>query len=341
MVTPSRPGTPVALTVAATVLVGAIVVALGVGSSPLGPLDVLAGLLGDPALAPIVRGVRLPTVALGVAVGAALGAAGVVTQSVLRNPLADPYVLGLSGGASVGVGVATLLLPASIAAGAVPVAAFAGATLALGALALVATRLAAARGDATTSLLLAGVVLNALAGAFVLVLHTMLAPGRSQQLLFALVGSLQPAVLDRPVALGLAALGVAALVVIVRRVHALNLLMLGDAAAAGLGLDVRRARGSLLLAASALVAAAVAGAGVIGFVGLVVPHAVRRLVGPDARLLLPCAAIGGAAAVVAADAVARLAFVAIGGVLPVGAVTALVGAPLFVWLLVRRAPEGR
>jgi iron complex transport system permease protein len=318
------------------------VLGLMVGSSGAAPTDVLAALWSadDPALRHIVLGLRLPAIALAAAVGASLAGAGVVTQAMLRNPLADPYVLGVSGGAAVGVAAASLIAPASLRMAAVPLAALAGSLGALALLHALASRLGAAARDTTASLLLAGVVFNSLASALVLLLHTVLAPNRSHELLFALVGAISPARLTLALAVVLGVSTLVALGWLLRSAHRVNLLALGDDAAAALGVDVARERPALLATVSVVVACAVSAAGMIGFVGLVVPHALRRVVGSDVRLLLPASLLAGASFVVLCDAAARAAFGPFGAVLPVGAVTALVGAPLFVVLLARGAGRG-
>lgn len=322
-------------------LVAAAVVGMLAGSSGLSPFDVWRALFaaGDPAARQIVVELRLPAVVLAAGVGALLAGSGVVTQTMLRNPLADPYVLGVSGGAAVGVAIAALLLPDSIRALSVPASALAGALASLTLLHQLGRRISGAGRDVNASLLLAGVVFNSLASAIILLLHTILAPNRSQELLFALVGAILPARVAGPLGLVLAIAGATSLVMLMARAHRINLMALGDEAAAALGVEVGTERLRLLILVSLAVACAVSSAGMIGFVGLVVPHALRRLVGADVRLLLPASMFGGAAFVVAADAVARATFGAVGAVLPVGVVTALVGAPLFVLLLATpRAP---
>jgi iron complex transport system permease protein len=313
------------------------------GSSGITPLEVLAvfGGGGEPATRQIVLTLRLPAVVLAAGVGALLAGSGVVTQTILRNPLADPYVLGVSGGAAVGVAVAALVLPDSMRAVAVPGSALGGALISLLLLHQLGRRISGAGRDVNASLLLAGVVFNSLASALILLLHTVLAPNRSQELLFSLVGAILPSRVSGPLGLVLAVAATASIVFLLARAHRINLLALGDEAAGALGLDVVRERLALLVAVSLAVACAVSSAGMIGFVGLVVPHALRRVVGADVRLLLPASLLGGAVFVVCADAVARTAFGAVGAVLPVGVVTALVGAPLFVFLLATPAAATR
>ncbi len=320
------------------VLAGSAVLGLSVGSSGLGGTEVFSALApgAEGPAADLVRGIRLPIVALAAAVGATLAAAGTVTQAVLRNPLADPYVLGVSGGAAVGVaavGVAAGGVPGLLG----PIGAVAGATLSLVVLQSVGRglRRGGDSGDPALGLLLAGVAFNAFASALVLLLHTVLAPQQSQALLLALVGAIQPARLPVGTAGALAFAVVLAWGALVVRARRLDVLALGDEMAAGLGVDARRERATQLVLASVLVGCSVAAAGMVGFVGLVVPHALRRVLGPSARPLLLTATVYGACFVVVADAAGRALFGLAGSVLPVGAITALVGAPVFLWLLAR------
>jgi iron complex transport system permease protein len=282
--------------------------------------------------AAILFGARLPRVLLGAGVGAALAVSGVAFQALLRNPLADPYVLGVSGGAAV-AGTAAALFAGAGALGVwtQPAFAFAGA---LGAILLVFV-FGRARGHLVPHLaLLAGVVVNALCGALLMALRTLAAEhtlGESMSWLMGALGSVDGARLA-----ALFAYAAAALVVLVPRAAALNALALGDDSARTVGVDVERTRRAVFLSASLLTAAAVAFAGPIGFVGIIVPHALRRLVGADHRLLLPAATFGGAAFLVIADSAARLTFAVTGSEPPVGVLTALVGAPLFLVILRQR-----
>jgi ABC-type Fe3+-siderophore transport system permease subunit len=285
--------------------------------------------------ADILFGARAPRVLLGALVGAALAAAGVAFQALLRNPLADPYVLGVSGGAAV-AGTAAALVGGAGALGVWtrPAWAFGGALAAVAAV----FAFGRVRGQLVpTVALLAGVVINALCGALILALRTLLTPHELAGALGWLAGALGGVDGTRVVVLAVYA-GVA-LVVLAASAIDLNALALGEEAARTVGVDVDRARRTVFVAASLLTAAAVAFAGPIGFVGIVVPHALRRLVGADHRVLLPAAVFGGAAFLVAADTAARLAFLAVDSEPSVGVLTALVGAPLFLVLLRRRGWE--
>lgn len=285
--------------------------------------------------ADILFAARLPRVLLGALVGATLSAAGVAFQALLRNPLADPYVLGVSGGAAVAGTAASLVGGATILGiWTRPACAFAGA---LAAVALVYA-FGRVRGALVPHVaLLAGVVVNALAGALILSLRLFLAPFAVAEALGWLTGALGSVDGMRVAALGAYAL--VALAILAARAVDLNALSLGEEAARTVGVDVERTRRVVFFAASLLTAAAVAFAGPIGFVGLVVPHALRRLVGADHRLLLPAAICGGAAFLVLADTAARVAFLALGTEPAVGILTALIGAPLFLVILRRRSGE--
>ncbi|UCE87867.1 MAG: iron ABC transporter permease [Deltaproteobacteria bacterium] len=311
----------------------AAVLGISVGASRIPTLDVLRALLGgevSAATRDIVLRVRLPRVVLGLGVGASLSVAGVLFQALLRNPLADPFVLGVSGGAALG-GIAVLGLGAGLGLGywAVPPAAFAGAvvtTLLLYAVAGVRGRLS------PTHLLLTGVVFNAFASAAIVFIAAMSGLVEGASIFLWLIGSLASAEAEQTLwVAAFLALGLACAVPLAR---GLNLLALGEESAEQLGVDVERYKRILLAATSLMVGAAVSVSGLIGFVGLIIPHALRLVLGPDHRLLVPAAALGGAAFLVLCDSAARALFA--GQELPVGAITALAGGPLFIALLRRQ-----
>ncbi|MBI5509699.1 MAG: iron ABC transporter permease [Deltaproteobacteria bacterium] len=298
-----------------------LTLALGVGTTS---TDLAAVWRADP----LVLAVRLPRVLLAALAGAGLAAAGVAFQALLRNPLADPYVVGVSGGAALG-GVLALVLGLS-ADLLLPLCAFAGAVLS--ALAMFGLARAAGRTDALT-LLLVGVVWNAFAAAVVTFIKTVVSATKAQEILFWLMGVIEVLPATSLVALALyLAIGAAVLIVMA---GTLNLLATSDDEAAALGVDVDRARLIIFLAATLLVGATVATTGMVGFVGLVVPHVLRRLLGADHRLLLPASLFAGAMFLVIADALARLTFQAFGTELPVGVITAATGGPFFLALLLR------
>ncbi len=316
---------------ASVVVAGAI--AAGVGSSDLSLHDVAAALLGggDAATRGIVIDFRLARVLLAGCVGAALACAGASYQAVLRNPLADPFILGVSGGAALGAVIFIAISPASGLGGSIarPAAAFLGAVLTL----VVLFALARFQGRTeTTALLLTGVVLNALDSAIIQFFVSVGDPARFQGTLSFLMGAMNAPSWQ---ALGVVAvLTGAGIALLLAHAHTLNLLALGDEEAAQLGVPVDRATWTIVLAASLVTAAAVAFTGIIGFVGLMVPHAMRALFGPDHRVLLPASALAGAATLMLADAAART-FIA-PSELPVGVVTALIGGPFFLILLMKR-----
>lgn len=326
---------PVLLT--AIALLGSLAVAAGVGPSGAGWTDLadVAFDRAEPSVRSIVLDIRLPRLLLATLVGAALAGAGVAFQAVLRNPLADPYILGVSGGSALGAVVFTAVVGTAALGASVgrPLSAFAGAIATL----FVLFRLTRVRGrTGTTALLLVGVVLNAFDSALILFLITAGDPARFQGVLYFLVGKLDPPTWGVlvPLALfvgaGLSALGLLA--------HRLNVLSLGEEPAAYLGIDVERTLWIAVLAASLVTAAAVAFTGLIGFVGLMAPHAARTAFGSDHRTVLPTAVLGGGAFVVLADAVART--VAAPVEIPVGVVTALAGGPFFLALFLRRLRRG-
>jgi iron complex transport system permease protein len=320
------------LVVLALALAAALALGVAVGPSGLALGDVwraLAGGAGEVARDIVLR-VRLPRVLLAAGVGASLATAGAAFQALLRNPLADPFILGVSGGAALGA-ILVIALGGALGLGATaaPPAAFAGALAAV--LVLLAAAGPRGRLDATR-LLLIGVVLNALASALIVFLASLAGLAEGSRIFLYLIGNLSDAQPAYAVWVGaFLALGLACLAALAR---ALNALALGDDSAALLGFEPARVKLALLLASSLLVGAAVAVAGLVGFVGLIVPHALRLVVGADHRLLLPAAALGGASFLVLCDALARTA---LGGPeLPVGAITALAGGPLFLVLLRRR-----
>ena len=305
---------------------------LMVGPSALTTGDVIRALRGaEPgsAVADIVLRVRLPRVQLGMLVGASLAISGVLFQALLRNPLADPFVLGVSGGAALGA-ILVLSLGASVGLGyaAVPPAAFAGS---LGATVLLYAAAGFRGRVSATHLLLTGVVFNAFASAAIVFLASLAGLMEGARIFMWLIGSLSASRADVAgwVALFLG-IGLACALPLAR---SLNLLTLGEESAQQLGVEVERHRRILLVATSLMVGAAVSVSGLIGFVGLIIPHLLRLLLGSDHRLLIPAAGFAGAAFLVVCDTVARTLL--LGRELPVGAVTAVVGGPLFLYLLRR------
>jgi len=306
----------------------------------------LRAALADPTStdAAILWSLRLPRAILAVIVGAALGTSGCALQALTRNPLADPFVLGVSGGAALGATVAIaagLGTASQLAATPIHEAlgrisapslfAFAGS---LGATALVFAGARSGGQSSPYAALLTGVIFNAFASAAITCIKALVMPDKLGEILYWLAGTLG---YERGSTLAAAALlQVVAIGVMWLCSGSLNLLTLGDDDAASLGVHVARTRLVLLLGASLSVAGAVALTGLIGFVGLIVPHVLRLWLGPDQRLLIPCSALGGAAFLTSSDLVARLLFSLFHTELPVGVITAIVGGPLFLVLLRRR-----
>jgi iron complex transport system permease protein len=316
-------------------LLAALLASLLLGSVHVAPADVVRALAGrgDAQTVAIVRELRLPRALLAVLVGGALALSGAALQALLGNPLADPYLLGVSGGAACGTLVGSLLgLGASAGmrmgifdALALPFAAFLGALTAV-----VVVGIGASAGGRLDRgrLLLSGVVVNALASAILLFLLSFGDPARTQTFVFWMLGSLAGATPGAVAALSVyAALSLALLLPLARAFDALTL---GEETAATLGIRVETAKRTAYVAASLLAAAAVAYAGIIGFVGLLVPHAVRRVTRSHRALLL-LSFLGGAVLLVVSDVVARSLFAP--AEIAVGAITALLGAPAFLFLL--------
>ena len=324
---------PVLFALLALLVVFAFVLALSCGTQGcrLGAIaDALGADSGSLAREIMLR-LRIPRALAGFAVGGLLALAGALMQVLLRNPLADPYVLGVSGGASFAA-----LLAIGLGAGSVALfaASWAGAALsiallfALGRRSLRAPGLLAAA-DAPTRLLLTGVMLASGWGALITLALTLAPDAKLRGMLFWLIGELSGA---QPWAPALVALGVA-LAVALSLARSLNVLLAGDARAFALGVDVGRVRTLVCLVGAAATAFAVTTAGSLGFVGLLVPHAVRRFTGNDQRLLLPACVLAGGALVVLADTLARIIVAPMQ--LPVGAIMALIGVPTFLWVLLR------
>jgi len=314
------------LIVAALLLLAlAALIGVAVGGVTLSWADLFAG-RGEPATtARLLASLRLPRVALAALVGACLAVAGAALQALLKNPLADPFLLGTSGGAATGAALAALAGASPLVS---PGAAFAGAVASSVAVAALARR--GGRLD-LQRLLLAGLIANAFFSAVLLAVFSVASVEAERNMLFWMMGSLSGSSWTRAAALvPYAAVGGTFLLLFAAR---LNLFVVGEENAAALGVDTERAKVQVFLAASLLTGAAVAFAGVIGFVGLLVPHAARAVAGNDQRVLLPVSGLAGAALLVMADAASRAAFAP--AELPIGAITAAVGAPLFAWLLMR------
>jgi iron complex transport system permease protein len=318
----------------AALLAASLVLSVMVGTVSLGPQEVLRALLEggsqDPT-ATIVRKIRLPRTLLAGIVGACLSLAGLGFQAISRNPLADPSVLGVSSGASFGLMVAVLLGIAGPTANPILTTffAFAGALLA----ALLVYAIAQVDGRLPmTTLLLSGVIIGLFFTSCVMLATVVLAAAQLQGVVFWLMGNLAPP--DSGTLLVLSVVLGVGVVILTRQAPRLNLLALGEEQALQLGVEAERVKRVVFVVASLVTGAAISAAGSIGFVGLIVPHAARLLLGPDNRALVPTSVVLGAAFLILADVAARTA--AAPTELPVGAITSFCGAPLFVYLLRRR-----
>jgi iron complex transport system permease protein len=330
----------------AALLAVAALLALGLGALAITPVEILSILAERLELGPLVEtgaahkavllSVRLPRVVLAIAVGAGLAASGAALQGLFRNPLADPALLGVSSGAALAAATAILLggsvalsLPAILAPWFLPVSAFLGAA---GVTAIVYGLAIRREAMDLGTLLLAGIAINALAGAG-LGLATFFSEERQlRDITFWLLGSLAGS--GWPQLLPVLVMIAAALALLLRLARPLNALLLGEAEAFHVGFAVEPVKRQLVMITALASGAAVALTGTIGFVGLLVPHLARFLVGPDHRRLLPAAAMLGAALLLLTDLIGRL--VVLPAELPIGVVTSFLGAPFFLWLLRRK-----
>jgi iron complex transport system permease protein len=319
----------------AAVLFVMVVISLRMGAYPISVRDIVMtlvnGAMGRRDRIPsdfwlVVFGLRLPRIALGILVGAALATSGAGFQALLRNPLADPYVLGIASGAALGAMLSLMFAPQ--VPGAIQAAAFAGAAVTTAAVYFLGRR--GGKLDSAT-LLLAGIISASFLSAAIMFLGTTLS-GRDQRgMAFWIMGDLaSPPSLDLH---WLYLLLIVAVSSIYTTSSDLNLILTGEQEARHLGVNVNRVKLVVYIAASLLTGLAVSVAGAIGYVGLIVPHVMRMIFGTDYRLLIPASAIGGAIAIVLADTLART--VVAPTELPVGAMTALAGAPVFIYLMRR------
>ncbi len=314
------------------------IAALLVGGAELVPRQVFSilgqavvGRAGDDAASHIVLDIRTPRILLAIVIGAGMGLAGVASQTLFHNPLASPYVLGVSNGSAVGAVAAMLWATPWLGQTAVPAMSMAGGLLT----SAIVFGMARRSDRFGHSLLLAGIALNAL-GSALTAAAIFLAGERLQTLVFWLMGGLWQAAW-RDVALVLPVTAVA-FVTLILLAPAMNVALVGRRSAGDLGVHVRRLQITLLLVVSITTSVAVAVSGVIGFVGLIVPHLLRLFVGADHRRLVPLSAAGGALLLLLSDTLART--VAAPAEVPVGIITALVGAPVFLWFLRRRSGHG-
>jgi iron complex transport system permease protein len=290
-----------------------------------------AGLESSGAAATILLDVRLPRLAVSFLVGGTLATVGVGLQALLRNPLADPYVLGISSGAALGAAVAMLLGVGTAAGGmsALTVSAFVGGLLAI----LLVYRIAIRSGHLPMpTLLLAGVIITAICSALVMFITSILDPARAYTMISWLMGTMSAP--DTTAFLFLIGVTIGGGVALFRQARSLNVLTLGEETARSLGVEVERVKHTIFLLSALMTGAVVSVSGLIGFVGMVIPHAVRMALGADHRIVMPASALIGGLFLMVADTVARTALAP--AEIPVGVVTALVGGPFFVYLLVAR-----
>ena len=316
-------------------MVGAVLIVVSIVAAAFGSVHIdLMRALAERSSADhaILFGARIPRVLMGAIVGAVLAAVGAALQALVRNPLAEGGILGISGGAAFGAIVALVVF--SRLGGvdvAVPLCAFAASllsTLAVYRLALVDGRLE------PFTLLLVGVIFNAFWGAAIMLVNSIVNFYVTHSIIFWLMGSFE-APTYREVAM-VTVLGFVGFAILIARARDMNLLSLGDDEAAELGVEVDSVRRTIFIVTSVMIGAAVSVSGVISFVGLIVPHIIRTAIGADNRILIPASILGGAAFTVAADLIARVAIAP--AELPVGAITALCGGPFFIYVLRR---EGR
>ena len=314
----------------ALLLVGAIFLGISTGSSGHSFRDVLHLIFGggdDGSLqADIIMRIRLPRVILAAEAGAALSLGGLVFQALLRNPLAEPFILGISGGSAVGAVIGIILGFARFPV--VTILAFAGGTASLAVVFGISAR---RERTGRETMILAGVMVNAFCSSVIMFLVSVVRDSRLHDILFWLMGDLSGA--DAGQTLILAFILLPCFILLFLSAKTLNLLAMGEEQAANMGVDLRATYIVLPIIVSLMVGSVVCHSGLLGFVGLVIPHLLRLMLGPDHRLLIPASALGGGAYLTLCDLAARA--VPSHGELPVGVVTAMTGAPLFIFLLMR------
>ena len=310
------------------VLLIAFSLGLSIGPTKSGIRSVFSALFStnesDSTLYSIVWRIRFPRVLLATVVGATLSLGGLVFQALLRNPLAEPFILGISGGSAIGA-IIGILLALSRFPG-ICVTSFLGSLATLALILVMSTGKSILRKDA---LLLSGVMVNAFCSAIIMFLVSITQDARLHNIIFWLMGDLSTADLSQVVVLG--AILIPCFVIVFVFSHAMNLLMMGRDMALTMGINIRAVTITLLTVTSFMVSATVSFSGLVGFVGLVIPHLLRLVLGPDHRILVPACLFGGAAYLVLCDLLART--LPQQGEMPAGVITALIGAPLFIILL--------
>lgn len=309
-------------------LIASLVIGVSLGSSSRDMLEALRVLANGPgdqsATAAIIWKIRLPRAALAGLVGATLALGGLVFQALLRNPLAEPYILGISGGSAIGA-IIGILLGLSPFPG-ITFSAFTGSMLIL----MVILFIAGGTAGRKDSLLLGGVMMNAFCGAVIMFLVAMSRSDHMRQIFYWLMGDLSMAASDQ---LWILTLALPCFIFVFSMARPMNLLLLGAETAGSMGINVRRVTTLLLVTTTFMVSLAVCQSGLVGFVGLLIPHLFRLMLGPDHRLLVPASVLGGGGYLILCDMLART--VPPEGEMPVGIITALIGAPLFITLLWR------
>jgi iron complex transport system permease protein len=336
------------LLVAALAVIFILAVGYGaLGISPLRVIAILAGQLGvdfaaggDAVQSTVVLSIRLPRALLAVLVGAALGVSGAALQGLFRNPMADPGLIGVSTGSALAAAAAIVLgaavvphLPAELNALMLPIAAFAGGALTTFIVYIIASR--EGRTEVAT-MLLAGIALNAITAAGIGLLVFISDDQQLRDLQFWLLGGLGGVTWER--LLPTAPFIIMPTVALLLLARQLNAMLLGEAEARHLGFDVQRCKRWIIIMVALAVGASVALTGVIGFIGLVVPHLIRLMVGPDHRVLMPASIVLGASLLLVADLFART--MVLPAELPVGILTSCIGGPFFIWLLMRNRGQG-
>ena len=314
-------------------LIAAILLSLSLGSVRIGVkevVDVLLFRVKEGTDAVIILKIRLPRILNAAVVGGALATAGAVFQALLRNPLADPYILGMSGGAALGA-IAAIVLGLDMALGGfplLPLFAFLGGAVSI----YLIYSVASSRGKISIhSLLLIGVIFNAFFTALILFIMSVVDYQKIGDIVFWLMGSLSS---PSPVLLGIVSLAVfTGCLLLFFKAKDFNLICLGEEPASQLGVDLEKTKKATFFAASLITGAAVSVSGLIGFVGLIIPHALRLVIGSDYRLLIPSSFLFGAVFLILADTIARVIIAPTE--IPVGVITALCGGPFFLWLLKR------
>jgi cobalamin transport system permease protein len=312
------------------VLLTAMFLGLSLGSSQSGIKAVFQNLLGigphDPMLDTIIWKIRFPRVLLATLVGGTLSLGGLVFQALLKNPLAEPYILGISGGSAIGAIIGILM--GLVRFPGVSLMAFSGS---IGTLLLILVMSSGQTILKKDALLLSGVMVNAFCGAVIMFLVSLTQDARLHNIIFWLMGDLS--MVDMPQVGILAAMLVPCFFLLFWFSNSMNLLLMGKEMAQTMGVNVKAVTVILLVATSFMVSATVSYCGLVGFVGLVVPHLLRLLFGPDHRVLVPACVFGGGAYLVFCDVLART--LPDQGEMPAGVITAMIGAPLFIYLLKR------